>query len=82
MEDDPDFEFFVKYANKMLHAHPGNMPRVRVFDHALWACVEPNKWAIYDQWIKESVPPERYAEVQRVINPDLSVAPGTAGDCL
>lgn len=82
VEDDPDFEFFVKYANKMLHAHPGNMPRVRVFDHALWACVEPSKWAIYDQWIKESVPPERYAEVQRVINPDLSVAPGTAGDCL
>jgi hypothetical protein len=63
-----DFEFFVKFANEILEKHPENMPRVRVFDHALWAVSTPDEWKKYDRWIKESLTPTTYQEVQDVIS--------------
>lgn len=64
----PDFEFFVKFANEILEKHPGNMPRVRVFDHALWAVSTPEQWKVYDQWIKETLTTKSYEELQAAIN--------------
>jgi hypothetical protein len=64
----PDFEFFVKFANEILEKHPENMPRVRVFDHALWAVSTPEEWKKCDQWIKETLTPKSYQEVQAAIN--------------
>lgn len=63
-----DFEFFVKFANEILEKHPENMPRVRVFDHALWAVSTADDWKKYDKWIKETLKPETYQEVQDAIN--------------
>jgi hypothetical protein len=63
-----DFEFFVKFANEILEKHTENMPRVRVFDHALWAVSSPEGWKKYDQWIKETLKNKSYQEVQAAIN--------------
>mmetsp|Transcript_1029 Transcript_1029/g.2432 ORF Transcript_1029/g.2432 Transcript_1029/m.2432 type:complete len:273 (-) Transcript_1029:365-1183(-) len=67
VEEGDDFEFFVKFANETLNNHLGGMPRVRVFDHALWAVVEPSKWEIYDKWIKDTVTSDQYEELQKAI---------------
>mmetsp|Transcript_22344 Transcript_22344/g.62330 ORF Transcript_22344/g.62330 Transcript_22344/m.62330 type:complete len:270 (-) Transcript_22344:340-1149(-) len=66
--DSEDFEFFVRFANETLNKHTGGMPRVRVFDHALWACVEESTWKKCDEWIKESVSDEHYSQLQAAIN--------------
>mmetsp|Transcript_15261 Transcript_15261/g.16936 ORF Transcript_15261/g.16936 Transcript_15261/m.16936 type:complete len:220 (+) Transcript_15261:188-847(+) len=63
----PDFEFFVKFANEMLERHPEGMPRVRVFDHALWAVSTPEQWGVYDKWIKETISEKSYQELQAVL---------------
>ena len=65
--DSPDLEFWIKYANRVLDAHPGDMPRARVFDHALWAIATKDQWAVWDAWIKEALTESRYAEVQAAI---------------
>jgi hypothetical protein len=69
VSDSIHFEFFVKFANEILEKHPENEPRVRVFDHALWAVSTPDEWKKYDRWIKETLTPETYQEVQDAINP-------------
>ena len=66
--DHPDFEHFIRFGNKILEKHSGGMPRVRVWDHALWAVATPEQWAVWDQWIKESVKPETYEQLQNAIN--------------
>ena len=58
--DSEDFEFFVKFANEMLEKHSEGQPRVRVFDHALWAVATKEQWTVWDAWIKETVKPETY----------------------
>jgi hypothetical protein len=68
VSDSLDFEFFVKFANEILEKHPENMPRVRVFDHALWAVSTPEEWEKYDQWIKDTLTTKSYDEVQAAIN--------------
>ena len=63
----PDFEFFVKFANEILERHSEGMPRVRVFDHALWAVSTPEQWKVYDKWIKDTLPDKSYQEIQAVL---------------
>mmetsp|Transcript_14070 Transcript_14070/g.18348 ORF Transcript_14070/g.18348 Transcript_14070/m.18348 type:complete len:252 (+) Transcript_14070:243-998(+) len=63
----PDFEFFVKFANEMLDKHPEGQPRARVWDHALWALATEEEWTVWDAWIKESLKPETYKELQDAI---------------
>jgi hypothetical protein len=68
IEDDlTEMEFFIKYANDVLERHPGGMPRVRVFDHALWAVSSTEEWKVYDAWIKETLSPKSYLELQEAI---------------
>lgn len=66
--DSPDFENFVKYANDVLERHPEGMPRVRVFDHALWAVATPEQWKQWDQWIKETISDSSYKELYNAIH--------------
>lgn len=66
--DSDDFEHFVKYANDVLERHPEGMPRVRVFDHALWAIASPDQWKKWDEWIKDTVSESSYKELQEAIN--------------
>lgn len=65
--DSPDFKFFVQYANDVLERHSENMPRARVFDHALWAVATPEQWKEWDAWIKETVSAEIYREIHDAI---------------
>jgi hypothetical protein len=67
VSNDPDFEFWVRYANDVLERHAEGMPRVRVFDHALWAVATPEQWAVWDKWIQETLSEEKYKEVQDAI---------------
>jgi hypothetical protein len=64
----PDFEFFIKYANEVLERHPGGMPRVRVWDLAVWAAASTEEWKQIDKWIKETLSEATYKEVQDAIN--------------
>ena len=66
--DSPDLEHFVKYANEVLERHADNMPRARVFDHALWAVSTADEWQKYDTWIQETVSEEQYREISDAIN--------------
>lgn len=66
--DTPEFEHFVRYANEVLERHHDNMPRVQVFDHALWAVSTVEQWGKYDVWIKESVSAEHYKEIMDAIH--------------
>ena len=66
--DSPDMEHFVKYANEILVRHADNMPRARVFDHALLAVSTPQEWDKYDAWIKETMPDEVYQEINNAIH--------------
>lgn len=66
--DHPDFEHFIKFGNQILEKHHEGNPRVRVWDHALWAVATPQQWAVWDAWIKEVVQPETYQELQNAIN--------------
>ena len=65
--DATEMDFFVKYANDVLERHPEGMPRVRVFDHALWAVSTEDEWKVYDAWIKDTVSPKTYMELQEAI---------------
>jgi len=66
--DSDDFKFFVQHANYMLDRHHGEMPKARVFDHALWVCATPEQWKIWRSWIKGSVSEERYNEIMAAIS--------------
>lgn len=70
IKDSPDLEFFIKFANSTLDKHHGDMPRARVFDHALWAIATDAQWQLWDEWIQESLTPLRYAEIQAAIYPE------------
>jgi hypothetical protein len=65
-----DMEFFIRFANETLERHdnqgPGQ-PRVRVFDHALWALATPEQWKEWTVWIEESLSPEKYLEITTAI---------------
>lgn len=65
--DSPDFEFFIKFGNQILEKHPQGQPRVRVWDHALWAVATEEQWVVWDAWIKETLKPESYQELQDAI---------------
>ena len=62
-----DWEFFIKYTNEILEKHHGGMPRVRVFDHALWAAATPEEWALWSTWIEETLKEETYNELLAVL---------------
>jgi len=65
---DEDLEFFIKFANEILQKHEeGGMPRVRVFDHALWAIATREQWFVWDEWIQEVLSDEKYKELQSAI---------------
>jgi len=68
-EDKHDLEFFIRFANQVLERHDNvdGKPRVRVFDHGLWALATAEEWKVWSVWIKESLSPEKYAEVEGVI---------------
>lgn len=63
----PDFEFFIKYANRILEKHSGGMPKVRVFDHALWAAATPDQWRLWSGWMKEALSEKAFAELEAVL---------------
>lgn len=65
--DSSDFPFFVKHANRILDKYHGDKPRVRVFDHALWACATPKQWKKWRSWIRQSVPESRFQEIREAI---------------
>jgi len=65
--DDPRFESWVKYANEVLEKYSDGMPRVRVFDHALWAVATDEQWATWNEWIKDTLSEDVYNEIQAVI---------------
>lgn len=65
--ESPDFEFWVKYANRILEKHHNGMPRARVFDHALWAAATPEQWKIWSVWMKEALSEKAYGELQAVL---------------
>ena len=63
-----EMEFFIKYANRVLEQHSGGQPRVRVFDHALYAVATPEQWKLWDSYIKDTVNEKTYGELQAVIS--------------
>lgn len=65
--NDPNFEQWVRYANEVLERHSDNMPRVRVFDHALYAVATPEQWSVWNEWIKDTLSEESYNELQAAI---------------
>eukprot|EP00550_Attheya_septentrionalis_P008349 CAMPEP_0198281664 /NCGR_PEP_ID=MMETSP1449-20131203/1584_1 /TAXON_ID=420275 /ORGANISM="Attheya septentrionalis, Strain CCMP2084" /LENGTH=517 /DNA_ID=CAMNT_0043977561 /DNA_START=168 /DNA_END=1721 /DNA_ORIENTATION=+ len=58
-----DMEFFLKFAMKILQKHHGDKDRARVFAQAMWAASTDEEWADRKIWIKESVAPELYKEI-------------------
>ena len=65
-----DMEFFIRFSNEILQKHdnvPGK-PRVRVFDHALWALATPEQWQEWDAWIKDTLSAEKYKELTTAID--------------
>lgn len=62
----PDFKFFVQHAVAVLEKHHGNMPRARVFSHALSACATTEQWEEWRAWIKESVSEKMYEDIVKV----------------
>ena len=63
-----EMEFFIKYANRVLEQHSGGQPRVRVFDHALYAVATPEQWKLWDSYIKDTVNEKTYGELHAVIS--------------
>lgn len=64
-----DMEFFLRFANEVLARHdnvPGK-PRVRVFDQAVWSVAKPEQWMEWKEYIKDSLPEEKYQEVNTAI---------------
>lgn len=62
---DGDLEFFIRFGNEILERHDNveGKPRVRVYDQAFWALATPEEWKVWNEWIKDSLSPEKYAEV-------------------
>ena len=69
LENEGDMEFFIKFANEILQKHDTepDKPRVRVFDHALWALASKEQWNEWDAWIKETLTEDKYEELQMAI---------------
>jgi hypothetical protein len=66
VKSSPDWEFFIKYANKILEKHDGGMPRARVFDQAIWAASSPAEWNIWSSWMQQSLSEKTWSEVVAV----------------
>lgn len=68
---DGDMEFFIRFSNEILQKHDvvdgKPMPRVRVFDHALWALATSEQWTEWSAWIQDTVTPEKYQELTTAI---------------
>ena len=62
-----ELKFFIQFASEILQNHEDNMPRVRVFNHALWAAATPEQWKEWQVWIKEVLPEEKYKEVDTAV---------------
>lgn len=61
-------EFFIKYAMGTLQNHSQEMPRMRVFGHALWAIADNDQeWKKWDQWIRQAVTPTNYTALEAVL---------------
>lgn len=63
-----EIEFFIKFANQVLVQHEDGMPRVRVFNHALWAAATKEQWSQWQVWIQESLSPEKFNETMNAID--------------
>lgn len=63
-----DLEFFITYASRVLERHvTAEMPRFRVFTHALWAVATPEEWSVWSEWIRSSVADSTYQDLERVL---------------
>jgi hypothetical protein len=62
-----DFQFFVEFALRTLEKHHENMPRARVFAHALWAVATTEQWSLWEPWVEKSLSPPLFAEIKGLI---------------
>lgn len=61
------FQFFVEFAMEILERHSEGKPRARVFAHALLACATDEQLPVWEGWIKASLSPELFAQIETVI---------------
>merc|ERR1712232_865659 len=67
--DDENFiDDFLKVAMETLEKHHGDMPRARVFIHALKTISPPEKWEKFQPAVKESLSKELYTKIDKEIN--------------
>ena len=59
-------EFFFGHACKTLEKHHENMPRARVFSHALWAASTPEQWATRKEIIKSALSEPAWTEIENL----------------
>ena len=65
-----DMEFFIQFAVGTLEHDSQEMPRFRLFAHALWAVATPKEWQIWNKWTQSTVTAETYAQLQSVLKKD------------
>ncbi|EDQ86244.1 uncharacterized protein MONBRDRAFT_28495 [Monosiga brevicollis MX1] len=58
-----NIDHFVGYAMRVLEAHPGNMPRARVFAHALQFSATEEQWKAWHPIVKANLSPALYASI-------------------
>lgn len=76
-----EVEFFIKFANQVLVRHEGGMPRVRVFNHALWVVgTASNQWGEWEAWIQEVLPTEKFGETRNAIEVYQAYKKATSSD--
>lgn len=59
-----DMEFFVGFAMRMSEKYPGDMPRARVWAHALSAAATDAQWKEWHPIVKKNLSPELYAKIK------------------
>jgi len=59
-----DEEFFFGHACSTLEKHHENMPRARVFAHALFAASTPEQWSSRKEIVKSSLSDTTWAEIE------------------
>ena len=78
-----DYEFWVKTAMEVLERHPENMPRARVFSHALWGLSNDTEWDQLEPWIQSSLSPKLWSEISPLFagkGTPKTTAPPAQGD--
>jgi len=61
---DADMPFFLTFAMRMLERHAEDMPRARVFAHAISAVATAEQWQRWHPVVKESLSPGLYEQVK------------------